>query len=73
MLGRVLIPLSLLTLAAYAQDPRGTVTGVVLDSSQAAVPGVEVRATNSETGVTASAKSNAAGNYNIFSIVSDLL
>jgi hypothetical protein len=65
MLGRVLIPLSLLTLAAYAQDPRGTVTGVVLDSSQAAVPGVEVRATNSETGVTASAKSNAAGNYNI--------
>jgi hypothetical protein len=54
----------LLTLA-YGQDPRGTITGVVSDASLAAVSNVEVRATNSETGVTASAKSNTVGNYNL--------
>src|SRR5207244_1175796 len=55
----------LFALAANGQDPRGTITGVVTDSSQAPVPDVEVRATNPETGVTATAKSNSAGNYNI--------
>ena len=55
----------LFALAANGQEPRGTITGIVTDSSQAPVPDVEVRATNPETGVTASAKSNSAGNYNI--------
>ena len=56
---------SLWTLAAYAQDPRGNILGRVTDSSQALIPGVEVRATNVDTGVSASGRSNASGTYNI--------
>lgn len=54
-----------LAAAAAAQDPRGTIIGRVTDSSDAAVPGVEVRATNSATGVKAVARTNASGNYSI--------
>ena len=49
--------------AGFAQDPRGTILGRVLDSSGAAVPGAEVRAVNDDTGVAASAKANDAGNF----------
>jgi hypothetical protein len=59
----------LLSLAAatlvLAQDPRGAVLGRVTDNSVAVIPGVMVRATNMATGVTAAAKSNAAGSYRI--------
>ncbi len=57
--------LLLAALSLLAQDPRGAITGTLLDSSDAAIPGVTVRATNTETGVTASAVSNASGNYQI--------
>jgi hypothetical protein len=50
---------------AWAQDPRGTILGRVLDASGAAVPGAEVRATNESTGVAAAAKTNDAGNFNM--------
>ncbi len=60
-----LLSLAALAAAALAQDPRGTITGVVNDSSKAAIPGVSVRAANVETGVVASAVSNAAGSYHI--------
>ncbi len=50
---------------AFAQDPRGSITGTVRDSSDAAIPGVSVRAVNAETGVAASAATNAAGSYQI--------
>ncbi len=50
---------------AAAQDPRGAITGTVVDATNAVIPGVTVRATNAETGVSASAVSNTAGNYNI--------
>jgi hypothetical protein len=49
----------------WAQDPRGTILGRVIDSSRAVIPGVAVRATNVATGVSASAKSNAAGSYTL--------
>jgi hypothetical protein len=49
--------------SAWAQDPRGTILGRVVDSSGAAVPGAEVRATNEDTGVAAAAKANDAGNF----------
>src|SRR5512140_830853 len=52
-------------LSLYAQDPRGTITGQVTDSSAAVVPGVSVRATNLETNVAAAAVSNAQGAYEI--------
>ncbi|MCS7316317.1 MAG: carboxypeptidase-like regulatory domain-containing protein, partial [Bryobacteraceae bacterium] len=52
-------------LLVWAQDPRGAITGSVVDATNAVIPGVLVRATNVETGVSASATSNAAGNYHI--------
>lgn len=60
-----IVSLCLPALVVFAQDPRGNILGRVTDSSQALVPDVEVRATNTDTGVTASARSNAAGTYNI--------
>jgi hypothetical protein len=51
--------------SAFAQDPRGAITGTLMDSSGAAIPGVTVRAVNQETGVAASAVSNASGSYQI--------
>jgi len=50
---------------ACGQDPRGSILGRVTDSSNAVVPGVEVRATNVATGVTASGVANEGGSYNI--------
>src|SRR5687768_1910576 len=46
-----------------AQDPRGSIMGRVTDASNAVIPNVEVRVKNNETGVTASARSNASGVY----------
>jgi predicted amidohydrolase len=50
---------------AVAQDPRGSIIGRVTDSSNSAIPNVEVRATNSSTSVSAAARTNQAGNYSI--------
>ncbi len=52
-------------LAAVAQDPRGTITGRVTDSTSAVVAEVEVRAVNRETRVSAASRSNASGQFNI--------
>ena len=38
-------------LTAFAQTERGTITGVVMDSTKAAVPGVSVRVINTATNV----------------------
>ncbi len=57
--------LVLLAGSVFGQDPRGGITGTVVDSTDAVIPNVSVRATNVETGVSASAVTNAAGNYNI--------
>ncbi len=57
------IALILMLASANAQDPRGTILGRVIDSSGAAIPNAEVRATNENTGVSASARANAAGNF----------
>ncbi len=56
---------AMLSAVLAAQDPRGGISGTVLDSSDAAIPGVTVRASNVETGVDAVAVSNASGNYQI--------
>jgi hypothetical protein len=50
---------------ALAQDPRGSISGRVTDRSGAVVPAAAVRATNDATGVSATAKSNETGRYNI--------
>jgi hypothetical protein len=50
-------------LFAQAPDARGQLVGRVIDPSGAVVPGAVVRAVNTATGVTASTKTNVAGNY----------
>jgi len=64
MPSRILI-LFVVAASLLAQDPRGGITGTLTDPSGAAIPGVTVRATNTETGVAASAVSNSAGQYQI--------
>jgi hypothetical protein len=61
---RLLVFAGLICLA-FGQDPRGKITGVLIDASQAAVPNAEIRATNVETGVAAVSKTNEAGNYTL--------
>lgn len=48
---------------ALAQETRGTILGRVTDPSEGVIAGVDVRATNVATGVTAAARTNEAGNY----------
>jgi hypothetical protein len=54
-----------LTAVCAAQDSRGNLAGTVMDSSGAVVPGAEVRATKTDTGVTARGVTNDAGKFNI--------
>jgi hypothetical protein len=55
----------LLCVIAMAQDPRGSLTGVVTDASGAIVPGVELRATRTDTGIASQASTNEAGKFTI--------
>ncbi len=55
--------LLLFALGAYGQETRGTLLGRVLDSTNAVIPDVDVRAINEETGTVATGKSNQSGNY----------
>ena len=50
---------------AVAQTVTGSITGVVTDSSGAVVPGAEITALNTGTGVKTEAKTNDAGAYTI--------
>jgi hypothetical protein len=52
-----------LALPGYAQVLYGSLTGNVVDPSKAAVPGVEIRLTNSLTGVTQKAVTDGQGAY----------
>lgn len=60
-----LVTLLLLALTAPlgAQETRGQITGHVQDSSQAVVVGAEIRATNTATNVSYTAKTNETGDY----------
>ncbi len=49
----------------FGQDPRGTMLGKVTDATGAVMPGVEIRVTNAETGVTITSVTNERGNFNI--------
>ena len=62
---RIALAAILFVTCILAQDPRGAITGTLMDSSDAAIPSVTVRAVNSETGVTAVAVSNASGSYQL--------
>src|SRR5262245_20655869 len=49
--------------AAQAQLGTGAIAGVVLDASQAAVPGAKVTVTNTSTGVLRTAETSKAGQF----------
>lgn len=48
-----------------AQEGRGTISGTVTDSTGASVAGADIRVLNTQTGATASARSNESGSYTI--------
>ena len=48
---------------AFAQMDQGAITGIVQDSTGAAIPGAQVTLTNISTGLILTAKTNATGNY----------
>jgi len=50
---------------AYAQDARGSLLGIVTDSSDAVVVAADIRATNQATGVSAISKTNESGAYTL--------
>jgi hypothetical protein len=54
-----------MTVSASAQEFRATVKGRVVDASQGALPGATVTVTNVDTNETATAVTNAQGEYNI--------
>ena len=55
----------LISLPAFAQDPRGNIAGRVEDTTGAVIPGAKVRVTSVDTGVAASAKANESGSFSI--------
>jgi len=58
----------LLAAVAFAQSERGTITGIVHDSSGAVVPGAKVTITNPSTNVSITATTNDAGEYTVPSL-----
>ena len=60
---KLILAALLLALAAYSQQVTGTITGAVTDTSGAAVAGVEVRLSNTQTGLSRSAKSDEEGGF----------
>lgn len=61
LIALVLIVLS--TSRATAQMDQGAITGTVVDSTGAAIPGAELTLTNLDTGLILTGKSNASGDY----------
>ena len=55
----------LLTLAAFAQTDRGTITGTISDPASAVIPNAQVAARNIENGALYQAASSATGNYTL--------
>ncbi|MGD0870738.1 MAG: TonB-dependent receptor [Bryobacteraceae bacterium] len=60
----------LLSVAAFAQSDRGTITGSVIDPSSAAVVGAKVVVKNVETGSTFDATTTTSGDFTIPSVPS---
>ena len=63
LLASTMVPLS--SSASWAQVTYGEITGLVIDATKAAVPGVEVIAANAATGVSRNGLSEANGLYRI--------
>jgi hypothetical protein len=60
---------SVLSLQAFGQSANATVSGTVIDASNAVLPGVGITATNNATGVVTTVVSNEAGAYTFASLL----
>src|ERR1035437_5273419 len=62
---RVMMALMLVlpALGAFAQYENGSLVGTIRDSSEAAIPNVNVKVTNNATGIVMNVTSNGAGDY----------
>jgi hypothetical protein len=54
--------------AAFAQSDNGTIVGTVTDTTGALVPNATVTVSNVENGLTFTAKSNGAGEFQVFAV-----
>ena len=67
----IVIWIAVITLAVFlpglvfAQGDRATITGLVTDSTQAAIPDVDITITHVETNVQTSTKTGPTGVYNL--------
>jgi len=59
----LLATLSLVAVPCLAQTERGSITGVVTDSSKGAIPGVSVKVINTGTNVAVNLVTSASGDY----------
>ena len=50
---------------AYAQDDRGSISGLVTDSTGAVIPNAAITITNEATGIVLNTTSDGAGSYNV--------
>jgi carboxypeptidase family protein len=66
--GNFLILLGVLAAPSILRAQTATVTGTALDSSDAAVPGATVTATNAATGIVRTATTTATGAYTLPSL-----
>src|SRR5205085_1535288 len=64
----VLFCLCLISMAAFAQSDRGTMTGTIADTTGGVIPGVSIVATNVETGARYETISTETGNYTLAQI-----
>jgi hypothetical protein len=55
----------LLATSAFGQSSNGTLSGTVTDTSGALIPGVTVKATNTETGIVSTGVTNESGAYTV--------
>jgi len=60
-----LLVLSALTTAAFSQENRGSILGLVTDQASAKVSGARIRVTNLDTGIATSAATDQTGNYSV--------
>src|SRR5258705_9333360 len=65
----VVLIMSLVPFAAFAQSSAGSISGNAVDDSGAALPGVTVTATNTATNATRTTTTNSTGHYELAFLV----
>src|SRR4051812_13477972 len=60
--------LGIVSVNVYAQTGSGSITGVVRDATQSAVPAASIRITNTDSGVALTAITNDEGIYRVNSV-----